>query len=240
MAKLRIITLLAAAALFGTGLIAAQSIVEREECRDLDQEEIVRLSEAFGHLICKNLEVPGFRFDLDAIVRGMHQAAEGKSSPMSEEEYDLAINKMQQRAFAALAKSNLENANHFLATNGQLPEVISLVEGKLQYRVEQSGAGREVAAGSAPILHYTGRFVDGTLFGTSTGGEPIVLPLTQTIPGFAQGLIGMKEGERRTLFVHPDLGYGKEGPLPPNSLLIFEVELIAVDASQKSGEESIR
>jgi peptidylprolyl isomerase len=229
MGKLRVISLCAIAALLGVTLLASQSMVGREESRDLEHKEIISLSEAFGHLIGKNLETPGFRFDLEAVVRGMHQAAEGKSSPMSEEEYGLAITKMQQRAIAALALNNLEEANSFLATNSQTPGINVLANGKLQYRIEQAGTGAEVVPGSAPLLHYTGRFLNGTSFGTSKGGEPIVLPLDQTIAGFAAGLVGMKEGEHRILFVHPDLGYGKEGPLPPNSLLIFEVELVAVE-----------
>ena len=44
---------------------------------------------------------------------------------------------------------------------------------------------------------------------------PITIPLDQTIPGFSKGIVGMKEGEKRRLFVHPDLGYGTTGQLPP-------------------------
>ena len=56
------------------------------------------------------------------------------------------------------------------------------------------------------------------------------LPIKQSIPGFAKGLVGMKEGEKRILYIHPELAYGLAGHLPPNSLLIFEVEIVKAHA----------
>jgi len=78
------------------------------------------------------------------------------------------------------------------------------------------------------------------VFGSSeeTGG-PITIPLDQTIPGFSKGLVGMKEGEKRRLFVHPDLGYGTMGQLPPNELLIFDIEVVKADtADEKDKKEN--
>jgi peptidylprolyl isomerase len=100
----------------------------------------------------------------------------------------------------------------------------------LQYQIVKEGTGPEVKEHNSPQIQYTGKYIDGTVFGSSqdTGG-PITIPLDQTIPGFSKGLVGMKEGEVRKIFVHPDLGYGKTGHLPPNSLLVFEVELIKAD-----------
>lgn len=67
--------------------------------------------------------------------------------------------------------------------------------------------------------------------------EPILLPLTKVIPGFSQGMQGMKEGEVRVLYIHPDLAYGTAGQLPPNSLLIFEVKLIEANDDNVSVTE---
>lgn len=231
MSKLKI-ALLSALITMGTFTwVSAQPMAESELA--MPSDEISKLSEAFGHLIGENLDAPGFRFDLESIVRGMRNAAEGRPSPMSEREYDIAIAAAQQRAHASLAKTNLESANSFLAKNGSEEGVVSLEDGKLQYRIEVQGSGQEVAANSAPLIHYTGRYLDGTQFDTSKGGDPIALPLNRTIPGFGLGLVGMKEGEKRTLYIHPDLGYGATGPLLPNSLLVFEVEIVSAGSPAK-------
>lgn len=197
--------------------------------------DVRKISEAFGHLIGKNLEAPGFSFDLEGIIAGMRSAVAGDEPPMSEEEYSRAIAQIQERAFAEVAAKNLDDAEAFLEENAHHKGIVNLDNGKLQYRVEQRGDGAIVANGATPTIHYTGRYMDGTIFGTSADGEPIPLPLDQTIPGFSRGIVGMKEGEKRTLYIHPELGYGTSGHLAPNSLLVFEVEI--VEAEQAPAEE---
>ena len=78
-------------------------------------------------------------------------------------------------------------------------------------------------------MQYKASYLNGQIFGTSNGDE--LLSLDEAIPGFSKGIIGMQEGEIRTLYIHPDLGYGKQGQLNPNSLLIFEVKVVKVDAA---------
>jgi peptidylprolyl isomerase len=188
---------------------------------------VADLSKAFGHLIGENLEMPGFKFDLDSIVQGMKDAVEGIPSPLSEEEYELAITQIQDQAFNTLARSNLEQATDFMTENSEKNNIIEVEHGKVQYVVDQEGSGPEVQESSSPLLHYTGKFIDGTVFSSTVDGDgPITLPLNQAIPGFGKGIAGMKEGEKRTVYIHPELGYGTASHLPPNSLLIFDVEVV--------------
>ena len=103
---------------------------------------------------------------------------------------------------------------------------------ELKIEVLKEGSGKEVVQGSNVIADYTGMFVDGTVFDSSEGKEPIHFTAGggQVIEGWDQGFIGMKEGEKRRLSIPPSLGYGDEdfGPIPGGSTLIFEVELIEV------------
>ena len=96
---------------------------------------------------------------------------------------------------------------------------------------EVTGTGAEAKLGDVLTVNYTGKLQDGTVFDTSVGKRPIqfVLGAGQVIPGWDQGLLGMKVGSKRLLIVPPDLAYGTDGygPIPPNATLVFEVDLLA-------------
>jgi FKBP-type peptidyl-prolyl cis-trans isomerase len=97
---------------------------------------------------------------------------------------------------------------------------------------ETVGTGPGAQLGDTLTVNYTGKLQDGTVFDTSVGKRPIqfVLGANQVIPGWDQGLQGMKAGGKRLLVTPPDLAYGADGygPIPGNATLIFEVELLAI------------
>lgn len=103
----------------------------------------------------------------------------------------------------------------------------------LQIISVQPGTGAEARAGSTVSVHYTGYLTDGRKFDSSIGRDPFVFPLGRgsVIPGWDEGLLGMKVGEKRRLIIPPQLGYGAEGEgsvIPPNATLVFDVELMQV------------
>lgn len=203
--------------------------------------DMKKLSEAFGHFIGRNLKSPGVSFDLDSIIKGMREGAAGKPAPMTDQEYEAMMLKVQELAFNRLSEDNLKAAETYLAKNAQDPNVKSIVPGKLQYIVLQEGTGPAVPEHGTPSIKYTAKYIDGTVFDSSeAAGGPITIPMDQTIPGFSKGIIGMKEGEKRRLFVHPDLAYGKTGQLPPNSALIFDIEVVKADRRYKKFERRLR
>ena len=97
------------------------------------------------------------------------------------------------------------------------------------------GVGTIAEKYSIVTVHYTGKLQDGTVFDSSQriGQEPFrfTLGVGQVIDGWDQGIIGMKVGGHRKLKIHPKLGYGSQdkGVIPPNSTLIFKVELLEVE-----------
>jgi peptidylprolyl isomerase len=201
---------------------------EDEQPKEETRPNVERISEAFGHLLGKNLDGMGMKFDIAKVIKGLQDASEGKTAPMSETECVQAITAAQESAFKETASENLKEAEQFLATNKEASDVKTLEEGKLQYKVTHEGKGAVVDENSTPLIRYTGKFLNGTVFGASKEEE--VVHLDETIPGFSKGLLGMKEGEKRTLFIHPNLGYGTHGYLPPNSLLTFEIEVVQAHA----------
>lgn len=98
---------------------------------------------------------------------------------------------------------------------------------------EKVGTGEVAKAGMLVTVHYTGKFQDGSVFDSSVGKQPFqfVLGGGQVIAGWDQGLQGMKVGGKRLLIIPPSLGYGAQqvGPIPPNSTLVFEVDLLKVE-----------
>ncbi len=97
----------------------------------------------------------------------------------------------------------------------------------------KAGTGAEAVAGKTVSVHYTGWLTNGQKFDSSLDrGQPFEFKLGagQVIPGWDQGVQGMKVGGKRKLTIPPAMGYGERGagPIPPNSTLVFEVELLGV------------
>lgn len=196
--------------------------------------DITKISEALGHFIGRNLNSPEIKFDLDKVIKGIRDGANGKPAPMTDQEYEQAMTQLQQQALNSVATRNLDAANTFMKDNASTKGLVEIVPGKLTYIVLEEGKGPAVPEHGTPMINYTGKYIDGSVFGSSeSAGGPITVPVDQTIPGFSKGIVGMKEGEKRRLFVHPELGYGTTGQLPPNSLLIFDVEVVKAASPEK-------
>jgi FKBP-type peptidyl-prolyl cis-trans isomerase len=188
-----------------------------------------KISESLGHLIGKHIENLDLPLDLEALAKGISEEREGKTSPLNEEECLLGIASLQKQKNKELAKKNITEAEAFLSKNREKPEVQVLADGKLQYQIIKKGNGQKVEAYNSPIVRISGRYIDGQSF--STPYEEELLTLEESIPALRLGVQGMSGGEVRTLFAHPDFGYGEEGHLHPGALLIFEVEVVRVDAA---------
>ena len=116
------------------------------------------------------------------------------------------------------------------------PEPIKTSSPEVKIEVIKQGEGEEAAKnGDTVSVQYEGRLQDGTVFDSSYKREEpfsFTLGLRQVIEGWEKGIAGMKVGEKRTLTIPPELGYGDEGtpggPIPPNATLIFDVELVGI------------
>jgi peptidylprolyl isomerase len=216
----------------------AESTPEEEKVETSQTPTAINLqkvSNAFGHIIGQNIESLGLNFDMKEVLKGVQDYLEGKEAPMSDAECIQAITQIQEIAFQKEADENLKKAEEFLEKNKTNLGLIETTPGKVQYMVIEKGSGTEVKENFSPIIRYTGKCLDGRVFSESKEDE--ILNLEDTIEGFKQTVVGMKEGEKRKIFIHPDYGYGMTGYLPPSSLLTFEVEV--VKANSEKTDDSI-
>jgi len=114
----------------------------------------------------------------------------------------------------------------------------------LKIEITQKGSGTEAANGMSVSVHYTGKLTDGTKFDSSLDrGTPFTFTLGQgsVIKGWDQGVLGMMVGEKRTLTIPSELGYGSAGAgasIPPNATLIFDIELLDVQMPIALGQST--
>ena len=130
------------------------------------------------------------------------------------------------------AEKTLEIGKQYLENNKNLVDVITTSSG-LQYQILEKSSSDKKPSGSDTVkVHYHGTLIDGEVFDSSVNrGQPIEFGLHQVIKGWTEGLQLMAVGDKFRLFIPPSLGYGKRasGKIPANSVLIFDVELIAIN-----------
>jgi FKBP-type peptidyl-prolyl cis-trans isomerase FkpA/FKBP-type peptidyl-prolyl cis-trans isomerase FklB len=127
-------------------------------------------------------------------------------------------------------------ANAFLVANQEKPGVKTTASG-LQVEMLAAGEGPTPTATDTVLVHYEGRLSDGTVFDSSyQRGQPAVFGVADVIPGWTEGLQLMRPGGKARFTIPPELGYGARGAggvIPPNAVLVFDVELLAIAPKQQ-------
>jgi FKBP-type peptidyl-prolyl cis-trans isomerase len=159
------------------------------------------------------------------LAQGVRDALSGKSMTDQDRENIRSLVNL-------VGESNHRAAEKFLADNGKKPGVITTASG-LQYKVVNAGNGDSPKASDEVSVNYSGTLINGTEFDSSyKRGQPASFPVNRVIPGWTEALQLMKPGAKWQLFIPPKLAYDlrSQPPIPPGSLLIFEVELLSVKA----------
>lgn len=205
------------------------------------ETEAQKTGYSVGVQVGRALKADGVKLDLESFLDGMRAVMEGRDLLLEDAEIEnlsmayqrVVVEEQQERMMAEqqeAAGTNIAEAETFLAENGQLEGVETTASG-LQYEVIEEGSGDAPSATDTVVVHYTGTFINGETFDSSrVRGEPATFALNQVIDGWQEGIALMKPGARYKLYIPPHLAYGEQGrgTIPPNSLLIFDVELLEV------------
>lgn len=229
---MRYLAALTLSVFFLFGVCSAQ---EKPNLKDQKSKESYSLGYQFGQY----LKLQGVDIDLDVYTRAIKDALGDKEPLMSKDEIMGTIRGLEQRVQAARQKAlkekaakNLEEGKAFLAENKKKKDVKTLPSG-LQYKVLKEGSGKTPKETDTVSVNYKGSLLDGTEFDSSyKKGQPITFKVGEVIKGWSEALQHMKEGSKWQLFIPPDLAYGERAiaqVIPPNSTLVFEVDLIKVE-----------
>ena len=222
------------AAIVSIGLLfGVCSAADKVDLKSQKDKESYSLGYQFG----QNMKAQGVDLNLKVYTSGIQDALRGANPTLSQEEIQKTLSELQKRIAAAHQKEskekadkNLSDAKAFMEENKKKEGVKTLPSG-LQYKVLAEGSGKTPKATDEVTVNYKGTLVDGSEFDNSyKRGAPANFRLDKVIKGWTEALQLMKEGSKWQLFIPPELGYGERGagPVPPNSVLIFEVELISV------------
>jgi FKBP-type peptidyl-prolyl cis-trans isomerase FklB len=177
--------------------------------------------------------------DLESVVKGVRDALSKTKPGLTDEQigkaldqfHQIAQTKAAERAKILADKSKKEGVA-FLADNLKTNKELSVTKSGLQIQVLKQGAGKSPGKTDTVKVHYTGTFVDGRIFDSSVQRkEPAEFPVNRVIPGWSEALQKMKVGDKWKIFIPSELAYGEDGSppvIPPNSVLVFEVELLEI------------
>jgi FKBP-type peptidyl-prolyl cis-trans isomerase len=199
-------------------------------------------SYAIGVHFGRSLKQQPLELDLEAVGRGFKDGFGGNVAFSDQELQEIVMKlqkDMQAKAVEAGEKAKGEG-EAFLAANAKKEGVKMGKEG-LQYKVITEGKGPKPKATDTVSTHYRGTLVNGTEFDSSyKKGEPVEFGVTQVIPGWTQALTNMTVGSKWQVFIPSDLAYGPSGRppvIPPNSTLIFDMELLAIKDPNAPGAQ---
>ena len=219
--------------LYGLGVCAAeqQAEVKTKAPEYLNNIEIStdeeKVNYSLGFELGKELKDQELKLLPEVLLKGAEDAVSGSKPLVKPTQRAAALKQIKEKR----AQASLEQSQAFLAENAKKEGVVTLDSG-LQYKEIQPGEGRTPQAMDSVTVNYRGSLIEGTEFDSSyERGKPSTYQVKKVIKGWREALLLMKEGAKWELYIPPQLAYGKRGlrsRIPPNSALIYEVELIAV------------
>lgn len=191
------------------------------------QSDADKVNYSLGYELGQDLARDSMELAPEALIKGARDGiSRAKPVVKTSERREILGSIKAQRG-----QENLEKSQAFLTANAAKEGVKTLPSG-LQYKELRAGEGKTPNPANNVTVNYRGTLIDGSEFDSSYArGTPATFQVKKVIKGWREALLLMKEGAKWELYVPPELAYGKGGRdkrIPPNSALIFEVELLSV------------
>ncbi|MEY4589489.1 MAG: hypothetical protein RL497_1565 [Pseudomonadota bacterium] len=204
-----------------------------------------KVSYIVGFRMSTQAKASGFSLDKKMLSQAITDVQEGKEARIPQEEQQKIMTEFQQQQetkqqeeLKKTGEENLKKGEAHLAENEKKEGVKKTASG-LQYKVVKASEQKDAKSPKAEDtvkVHYHGKLIDGKVFDSSVDrGEPVTFPVNGVIPGWVEGLQLMKVGDKFELTIPSSLAYGAggTGPIPPNSALVFDVELLEINPKQE-------
>lgn len=218
-----------------TALMGASS-VSAETTASL-KDDNSRINYSVGYQVGSDFRIQEFELRPDVVMLGIRDAHSGAEPKMTKQEMKEAVGELgkkvveRKKELRELVENSEEAGQKFRDENRKKPGVITTESG-LQYRIIEQSTGVRPGPTDKVLVHYRGRLVDGTEFDSSyKRNRPASFRVNQVIKGWTEALQLMPRGSKWQLVIPPELGYGERGAgntIPPDSTLIFDVELISI------------
>jgi FKBP-type peptidyl-prolyl cis-trans isomerase FklB len=190
------------------------------------------VSYCMGIFVAYNAEALGIEINEAILNKALEQKMSGEELLFPEEQVNMIMQMAGQKLMDRVAEKQITLSQEFLEENKNKKGVM-VTESGLQYEILNEGNGPKPGATDRVSVHYHGTMIDGTVFDSSVErGEPAQFGVNQVIKGWTEALQMMPVGSKWKLYIPSDLGYGARPPqgsnIKPNSVLIFEVELLEI------------
>lgn len=193
--------------------------------------EIEQASYAIGSSIALDMQKNKFDYDAKSIAQAFIDVKNG-TQKIPNDSINPIIQRFMTKRAEQMKQEALKKEEEFLSKN-KTNKKIKVTASGLQYEViKESKDKTKPKSSEIAKVKYKGTLIDGTEFDSTEkqGGNPIDLPLTGVIPGFSEAIQLMNKGSIYKFYIPSKIGYGEnpQGPIPANSTLIFEVELVDI------------
>lgn len=231
--KIVAISAISLLALFGCNKEKTKPVSEEIVLDSLEK----KVSYAIGLNVAQGVNSKEFGFDTAAFTQAVEDFRADTDPRLSQDEIQAVMQTFQttQREIMAEKRKQegakgLSEGKIFLEAKAQEEGVVTTESG-LMYKIITAGQGEKPAATDTVKAHYKGSLIDGTEFDSSyRRGEPATFGVSNLIPGWVEALQLMPAGSKWELYIPGELAYGEQGnqAIPPNSTLIFELELLEI------------
>jgi len=208
-------------------LSACQSTQHRTELKTLQDSVSYSIGLNFG----KNLKNQKIDISPDAFAQALRDLSPDGKPVLTDDQARSIVMAFETQTMAVHGEKNKKDGDAFLAENKKKDGVVTLPSG-LQYKVLTIGKGKKPTVTDKVVVNYRAMLSDGTEFDNSyKNGQPVEFPVGNIIPGISEALKLMPVGSKWQVVIPSEMAYGARGngqQIGPNSVLVFEIELLGI------------